>query len=185
MDQQERNSEISTSFNNFINILQNESDRGCVIVSAAILDDILLQLLKRRLAPSVGKNDKLFEDGAATFLNFSTRIDLAYRVGLIRDDVRTTFHLIRKIRNDFAHFSNPDTFNSNTVKDRISEIFKLNKSIMDAFSDLMIEKNVQGLKEESFIKTFDTRGAYEFLLASSAVFLLDAVNDVEPIKPIE
>lgn len=184
MDQDRRN-RCAETFRDFIELLQEESDRGCVIVSAAMLDDVLSQLLKRRLAPSLEKKDELLEDGVAPFSAFSARIDLAYRVGLIRASTRATFHLLRKIRNDFAHISDPKTFDSPSVKSRTIEIFKLNTELMESFSESMRDHDSQEFKKNSFIEVVGTRTAYEFFIAGIAAFLLEAVNDVENIEPLK
>jgi len=185
MDEHDRREGRAEAFKKFIELLQQESDRGCVIVSAAMLDDILSQLLKRRFAPSLEKKDELLEDGAAAFSTFSARINLAYRIGLIRVSVRATLHLLRKIRNDFAHISDPATFDSSSVKSRVHEIFTLNKEIMDSFSESMRDHGLPKFENSSFIEVVGIRSAYEFFIASAAAFLLDAVNDVEHIEPLE
>lgn len=185
MDEHDRRNRRAEAFQKFIMLLQEESDRGCVIVSAAMLDDILLQLLKRRLAPSLEKKDELLEGGAAAFSNFSARIDLAYRVGLIRASTRATFHLLRKIRNDFAHISDPKTFDSSSVKSRTLEIFKLNKEVMESFSESMRDHDLQEFEKNSFVEVVGTRAAYEFFIAGIAAFLLEAVSDVDHIDPLE
>lgn len=185
MNEEERNKRRANSFKNFMNMLGNESDRGCVIVSAAIFDDILTSLLKQKLAPSLEKRDELFENGSSDFSSFSSRIDLAYRLGLIKGNVRATLHMIRKIRNDFAHLSDPKSFDSSSVKSRVIEIFKLNKSIMDSFTEVMREKNIQDFSDSDFVEVLGTRKSYEFLLSGSAAFILEAVNDIEPIIALE
>ena len=185
MNDQERNKRRSKSFNKFLDMLRNESDRGCVIVSAAIFDDILLELLKRKLLPSIEKKDELFENGSASFSAFSSRIDLAYRLGLVRCSVRATLHLIRKIRNDFAHVSESKTFDTPSVRSRIIEIFKLNRSIMESMEESIRENGLPGIEEKSFIEAVGTRHAYELLLSASAAYLIEAINDIEPINPIE
>lgn len=185
MDEHDRRIRRAEAFQKFIKLLQEESDRGCVIVSAAMLDDILSQLLERRLAPSLVKKDELLEDGAAAFSTFSARIDLAYRVGLVRASTRATFHLLRRIRNDFAHISDPKTFDSTSVRSRVLEIFKLNKEVMGSFSEPMRDHDLQRFENSSFVEVVGTRKAYEFFIAMAAAFLLEAVNDVEQIEPLE
>lgn len=185
MDQKGRRNKLAEDFQKFIKLLQEESDRGCVIVSAAMLDDILSQLLKRRLAPSLEKKDELLEDGAAACATFSARINLAYRVGLIRASTRATLHLLRKTRNDFAHVSAPTTFDSSSVKSRVHEIFTLNKEIMNSFSETIRDHGLEKYKNSDFIEIVGTRRAYEFFIASAAASLLDALNDVERIEQLE
>ena len=185
MNEQARNNRRAELFKNFTELLQAESDRGCVIVSAAMLDDILSQLLKRRLAPSLEKKDELLDNGTSAFSTFSAHIDLAYRVGLLRANSRATFHLLRKIRNDFAHISEPKTFDSSSIKRRVIEIFNLNKEIIDSFSAIMEDNGVQQVESSNFIKIAGARKTYELLISSVAAYLLDATNDAEQITPLE
>jgi DNA-binding MltR family transcriptional regulator len=83
-------------------VLFKESDRGCALVGGAILDEALADLLRAALAPDTDAN--LF--GQDSVLGaFSSRIKLAKAIGLIN---ATDFHdldLVRKIRNDAAHFA--------------------------------------------------------------------------------
>src|SRR5262249_32748525 len=53
---------------------------------------------------------------------FSARIDMAYLLGLIPDNVRRELHLIRKIRNDFAHSSENLDFNNEAIANRCREL---------------------------------------------------------------
>jgi hypothetical protein len=183
MSMQDRKNRRAEALKN-IKLLKAESDRGCVIVSAALLDDILVQLLKRRLAPSLQKKDELLEDGVSGFSTFSARIDLAYRLGLLRKSSRDTFHLLRKIRNDFAHISDPKNFDSNSVKSRVTEIFRLNEEIMDSFSELMKDHGLEEFEGRGFADVVGTRAAFEFFIAGVATFLLEAVDDVTQIEPL-
>ncbi len=184
MNEIERRKRRAESFRQFHEILSGESDRGSVIVSAAMFDDILSELLKHKLAPSIEKKDELFDNGSAAFSSFSARIDLAYRLGLIRVNVRATLHMVRKIRNDFAHVSEPNTFDSPKVKSRVLEIFKLNKEIMDSFNDCMKDHEISEFQENHFIDVIGVRASYEHLLAASAAFLLEAIRDIEPIQTL-
>jgi DNA-binding MltR family transcriptional regulator len=86
----------------FREVLGQESDRGCALMAAAYLESELGQLLRRYLVndETVAGNLLTGTGGLATF---SARIDLAYLLGLVSPNGRRDLHLIRKIRNDFAH----------------------------------------------------------------------------------
>lgn len=182
---QESNIRRTDSLKQFHEMLSSESDRGCVIVSAAIFDDILSGLLKQKLVPSIDKKDELFDNGSAALSSFSARIDLAYRLGLLKRNFRSTLHLVRKIRNDFAHVSEPNTFESSKVKSRILQIFNLNKEIMDAFTETIRVNANTRFEESNFIEVVGLRAAYEYLLAGLAASLLEAIKDVEKIQQFE
>jgi len=78
------------------------SERSAVIVGAAQLDDSLERLLLKVLKPQSHKNDRLFGVNGPLRDTYP-KINLAYRLGIIDDDVEQALQLVRKIRNDFAH----------------------------------------------------------------------------------
>ena len=92
-----------------LNILQDElehstSDRSCVIVAAAYIDELLGFLLKGFLnSPSSEKEDKELFSGYGPLSSFSSKILLSYRLGLISNYEYKSLQIIRKIRNVFAH----------------------------------------------------------------------------------
>ena len=90
------------AFEKFLDEFKSESDRAAVILGAAKLDILLYQLLTKFLIASPAGTDELF-DGDAPLGTFSSKINLAHRLGLIDKDFSRALHLIRKIRNSFAH----------------------------------------------------------------------------------
>jgi DNA-binding MltR family transcriptional regulator len=104
---------------------QQESDRGCVMFGASILDDDLKALLRACCldAGVVAKKvvDPLF-NVYAPFSSFSAKIQVSYALGLISEESYTILNSIRKIRNDFAHERNPVSFQSPKYRPRFREI---------------------------------------------------------------
>ena len=100
-------------------VLFKESDRGCALVGGAIVDEALADLLRAALAPDTDAS--LFgQDGVLGTL--SSRTKLARAIGLINT---TDFHdldLVRKVRNDAAHFAKErgfaTGFSTDVTKDR-------------------------------------------------------------------
>src|SRR3569832_1244104 len=81
-----------------------ESDRAAVILASAKLDELLhLAITRKLLACPTAQDDLLRTDGPIG--SFAARITLAHRLGLIDDTFAKTLHLIKRIRNDFAHES--------------------------------------------------------------------------------
>jgi DNA-binding MltR family transcriptional regulator len=109
-----------------------ETDRAKVILAAAILDEALSVLLRTHLVACAAANDDLFDGSTAPLAAFSSRIDFAYRVGLISRRMCRDLHLVRKIRNDFAHNVSGCDFDSSSVRNRIVELKK-------SFSELTAE----------------------------------------------
>ena len=92
-----------------LEILQDElekstSDRSCVIVAAAYIDELLGCLFRYFLtSPSSEKEDKELFSGYGPLSTFNSKIVLSYRLGLISNYEYKTLDFIRKIRNSFAH----------------------------------------------------------------------------------
>lgn len=90
-----------------------ETERGMTILAAAELDRALETLLKSYLVPGKAR-DTLLGGGSSPLGSFSAKINLARALHLIRDDEYELLHVIRKIRNEFAH--NPDAaFSDNRI----------------------------------------------------------------------
>ncbi|MGE3465317.1 MAG: hypothetical protein AB7J13_00150 [Pyrinomonadaceae bacterium] len=112
----------------FIKMLREEwssgSDRSCVIVVASIIDELLGQLVRARLAPNPSSTDTLFDGPNAHLASFSARIDLAYRIGIISSKLCRDLHVIRRLRNRFAHSIESCTFADTGCKDQVEELMR-------------------------------------------------------------
>jgi hypothetical protein len=82
-----------------------ESERGMTVLVVAELDRVLEVVLKSYLAPGKAR-DNLFSGGTPPLGTFSARISVARALHLIREDEYELLHLIRRIRNEFAHNPN-------------------------------------------------------------------------------
>jgi DNA-binding MltR family transcriptional regulator len=99
-----------------------ESDRASVILAAALLDSALETLLRAALVPTSASEDPLFEGSNAPLGTFSARIEMAYRIGLTDANFSRNLHLVRKIRNDFAHNVAGCAFSDSSVMSRLTEL---------------------------------------------------------------
>lgn len=111
----------SEEFEKFTQDFKQESDRAAVILGAAQLDLLLYQLLEGFMLPNPSGKDELLE-GDSPLATFSSRINACYRLGLIDAEFARALHLIRKIRNSFAHEVSSVSLNSGAHKDRIREL---------------------------------------------------------------
>lgn len=101
---------------------EDESDRACVILAAALLDSALETLLRELLVACSTSEDPLFDSPNAPLASLSTRIEMAYRTGIIDSVFARNLHLVRKIRNDFAHNVSGCTFSDSAVVSRLTEL---------------------------------------------------------------
>jgi DNA-binding MltR family transcriptional regulator len=94
--------EIIDDFEEFVEQFSKESHRAIIILGGAKIDEQLQRLLSATFVESIGREDELLE-GDSPLSSFSARIITCYRLGLINKDFFNMLHLLRKIRNDFAH----------------------------------------------------------------------------------
>jgi DNA-binding MltR family transcriptional regulator len=106
-----------------------ETDRAAVILTASLFDNALTQLLRITLVVSPSSSDELLDGANAPLGTFSAKINICYRIGLISKKMARDLHLIRSIRNQFAHNVSGCSFNESGVRDRILEIAKSSGSI--------------------------------------------------------
>lgn len=149
---------------------RKESDRAAVILTASLFDNALTQLLRTSLVASPTTSDDLLDGPNSPISTFSARINVSYRIGLISKRFCRDLHLIRVIRNQFAHNVAECTFEDSSVRSRVLELAK---------SSCLIERNLK-MRAKNFEK--GPRG--DFLMTSS--WMLWALNNnIENAEAIE
>lgn len=87
--------------------LVQESDRSCVLMVCAILDDLLERLLRTKFKvsgnPSKAIADSLLTDAMAPIGSLAVRTKLAISLGIIGQETLMVLDGIRSLRNRFAH----------------------------------------------------------------------------------
>ncbi len=106
-----------------------DSDRSAGIVAASMLEQRIEETLKAiSHEQSEAAAMKLF-GGNSPLGAFAPKIDLARFLGLISDDAHEDAHTIRKIRNDFAHNLQLDSFRSQSIYDRCMNLRLVENSV--------------------------------------------------------
>lgn len=82
---------------------RNESDRGVILMGAALLEEMLADLIASRCTSRKAAH-ALLGDYKAPIGAFSEKIVLAHAFGLLSDLERSHLDWIRELRNDAAHF---------------------------------------------------------------------------------
>lgn len=154
------------SFNAFLKEFSEESDRAAVVLGAAKLDFSLYQLLVRFLLPSSGSRDELLE-GDSPLSTFSAKINLCFRLGLIDAEFTRALHMIRKIRNEFAHDVSSSKLDAGSHRDRI-------RDLIAPISTLDIFNNV---KEDTFFSVREPASKDFLTMLSLMVFVIDLELD--------
>lgn len=101
----------------FRNNLSKESDRGMALMGSAYIDDRLAVLLKAYFVDDK-KVIKLMFDFTGPLGTFSSRLNMAYSLGLMSKNIYTDCNILKKIRNDFAHVPSPMSFDDEPIKSR-------------------------------------------------------------------
>jgi DNA-binding MltR family transcriptional regulator len=100
-----------------------QTDRGAAIISAAILDELLEEALKRRLILTTTLTQTLFNSENGVLCHLAQKIDIAFAVGIISTELRNDLHTIRRIRNRFAHKIEPLTFENAEISKWCTSLF--------------------------------------------------------------
>ncbi len=130
---------IAKVFSKKLALLQSESDRGAVLVASSMIEEALKNLLIAKLVPSSTNDDKLFNGGNAPLGTFSSKIEMAYRLGLIRREWKELLDIFRKLRNDFAHNVEVNNFKIPKVQDKFVSLMDKDQHLRDAIKDTFIE----------------------------------------------
>jgi DNA-binding MltR family transcriptional regulator len=109
------------SFQEFLEPFQSETDRAAALLAAAMLDDKLREILESFLLDSKISR-RLLDSPNAALRGFSSRIDAAYALGFLDDAEYKELHIVRDIRNDFAHSWRTLTFETQSVRDRVRNL---------------------------------------------------------------
>jgi len=178
----------------YVTQLEKESDRGAVISGVAYIEDFLGELIKARLLPAQKSTDELFDGSYAPLGGLSAKIDFAYRIGVISLDTKSSYHLLRKLRNDFAHSAEHISFQSVRVKSIIALLYKLNAHVFEAILGLAqrsTKQDVIDLLEEAkpksgleFLQTVtDAKFTFSLLIALHICVLQERTSKVERLTP--
>ena len=163
---------VEQQLSKFRDQFEKESDRAKVILSAAMLETALENLLKAQLAPSASSEDSLLEGAYAPISTFSAKIDLAHRLGLISTKFAKDLHLIRRIRNDFAHNVQSCDFEEVAVHSRCTELAR---------------SSGMGKRDPTLRKLFEEgpRGDFLMTVAWMLYHLWNLVSDLETFEVAE
>lgn len=105
------------------NDLDRETDRALAIITTAHLDDLLERLISITLhIPNPSAHKVMFEGINAPLSTFNSKIELLKACQILSEDEAHDLHLMRKIRNDFAHELIGISFETPSVRDKCHEL---------------------------------------------------------------
>lgn len=176
------------SFSEIADSLQKESDRGCVLVVGALLENALEEHITARLIPKANKDDELMSRSSnSPIFSFSAKINLAYRVGLITANERKIYHQLRELRNVCAHQIDQQDFDKLHFKDRLKNIIRESDFVWEtlkktAAPSLFPEGPPQSV--EGFVDAIGWRRSFEVFFSMVIAHKKICVLRVTPITPL-
>lgn len=116
---------------------QSESDRGVAIMGSALVEQALEAALRRTLSHlQENELDKWFMGSLAPFRSFDAKIKLGRGIMKYQEDAEGRLTIIRKIRNIFAHYSGPITFDH-------PQLQNLNASLLYSVADYKMPTKIK------------------------------------------
>jgi hypothetical protein len=112
------------------------SHRATAIVGGSFVEEHLTHVLKSRMVKDAKVIDEMFAPGRA-FGDFGAKVDLGYLIGLYSKRAHKELAIIRRIRNDFAHQLESNSFDRDDIRDRcrnltLSQSKVVNLTVFDA-----------------------------------------------------
>jgi hypothetical protein len=112
-------------FDDFGDILENESDRGCILIANHVLDVGLEHLLRsefsRREVVLKTAINPLFEP-TRPLSSFAAKIQLAYGLKLLDDWAFADLNRIRRLRNKLAHSFRVVSFSEPSIEASVQQL---------------------------------------------------------------
>lgn len=134
-----------------------DSDRSAVIVGSSQVDIYLERILKLVfIEPAKPNADNLF-NVERPLSTFSAKIDLAYRLGILSDELAANIHLLRGLRNDAAHDALPFKISNLLTNNKLSKLLENYDAYEEELDgiclDMLANHNAspEGLKVRSII----------------------------------
>ena len=196
MASEETYGKIAKTMHTVVDELERESDRGCVVLAFAWMDEQLTRNLQRFLLPSNHEStraDELLGVGRPLG-DAATKIDLSLRLGLLQPNTHKSLHLFRKLRNDFAHLSSTLSFDTPNIRDRVLAIFDLEEGVLNAMWDSMIvDAEVRRATEEARGKSgaqilrdvLGTKRMFATTAGALVAVLLFIGDTLKPVSPLK
>ncbi|TDP17953.1 hypothetical protein [Halanaerobium congolense] len=102
-------------------ILLRETDRGVALMAAAYLENSIEDLLNKYFIKDISSKEDPFNK-YGFLLSFSSKIDLAYMLGLISNKTKRELNWIREMRNKFAHSADFIDFKKQSFADKCNNL---------------------------------------------------------------
>lgn len=163
---------LSGSFAEFMNQFIEETDRAAVILGAAKIDMLLLQILDKYFLPNPNSDDDLLE-GDSPLGTFSSRIKACHRLGLIDAQFAKLLNTFRRLRNGFAHEITHADLSSGSARDRVA-------ALAEPFTEIEYFQGLVGQVASATKRPTDDAGVvFRAVLALFHIHLMAVHDDID------
>jgi hypothetical protein len=127
--------------------MEGLSHRAAAVAGGAFVEEHLTYVLRSRMVPDEKVIEERFAPGRA-FGDFGAKVDLAYLIGVYSKQAHKELTIIRRIRNDFAHQLEVNSFDRDDMRDRCQNL---------ALSQAKIVKAIRGDDGHSIVLVLGER----------------------------
>ena len=136
---------LENKIEKYFESMSKESDRGCILVAASMLDHHLENIIKKTLLSNVkGRKNKvnksLFEINGP-FSSFWSKTQFLYAIGILKRDDYYDLEIIRKIRNIVAHNFDVAGFSDKRITDRSEKLRAADEAVKHMPKTKISKKN--------------------------------------------
>ena len=107
-------------YEDMVELFRSESDRGAAVLAGSYVENFLGIYLKSRMADQ-SLSTKIFSPNGP-LATFAQRIDFAQAFGFLSEVLCEELHLIRKIRNHFAHHPKSASFAASPAREWVASL---------------------------------------------------------------
>lgn len=176
----DKNLDINTRFSQNIRIytqkVNNKSDKDTIIISVTIIEEILDELLKYRLA-------QVSQSAQLPNMSYQSKVDLCFKMELIKSGLRRTLHLFGDLVENFTSDEDNNSYGNLKVQTNILELCKINENdIFNLILNLVnsaptIEENYE--KVDDLIEDIGWSGTVKFICSIISASLVEALVELK------
>ena len=163
---EEKKKETFAQIDQMIPRLIGESEKSPILVGVTAVENELEKLIQDYLIDSPTGIDDLFETGALS--NFSSKISIARRIGLINNELQNAIDIMRKLRNSVSRSDFPDIYNSTQIKSLIDELINRYSEIPE-FREI---ENSINMNDQFNLEKFNNENKATFIVLVSYLFYI-------------
>jgi hypothetical protein len=128
------------------NEIDRQEDRSAAIIAGSFLENRLVMATQAQFKHRNKSVENALFKGVGPMATFSSKIDFGFLLGLYEDHLRQSLHVIRQIRNAFAHTMTPITFDAPQIKVLTDKFLSA-----ESMGQVLADKTKDGLSDEHLV----------------------------------